>query len=111
MICIRGPIQQGYKRVPQLLTTSRDWLLTDRAVVSIESIINEICTRYKISRIDLLSRRRARHLAWPRQEAYWRASKETMMSLPAIGRAFGRDHTTIMHGIDAHEKRSGHGET
>ena len=49
---------------------------------------------------------RNRHLAWPRQEAAWLLYRHTSMSLPMIGRILGgRDHTTIMHAINAVERR------
>lgn len=69
-------------------------------------ICHEIAAKYRLSIAELRSERRARRIAWPRQEAFWRAYKETTLSLPAIGRYFGgRDHTTIIHGIKAHEAR------
>jgi chromosomal replication initiation ATPase DnaA len=47
---------------------------------------------------DLLSPRRARQLARPRQVLMWLARKHTPYSLPEIGRSIGnRDHTTVMH--------------
>jgi Bacterial dnaA protein helix-turn-helix len=55
---------------------------------------------FSISETELESRRRhssvveARHIAW------WVAREMTQCSLPEIGRAFKRDHTTIMHGIE-----------
>jgi chromosomal replication initiation ATPase DnaA len=48
---------------------------------------------------DLLSRRRARWVARPRQLAMWLSRHLTPCSLPEIGHAFDRDHTTVMHGI------------
>jgi chromosomal replication initiator protein len=49
---------------------------------------------------DILSPRRARAVARPRQAAMYLAKVLTEYSLPEIGRKFGgRDHTTIIHGV------------
>jgi len=60
---------------------------------------------YDITWEQIVSSRRARKLAWPRQMAMHLASTLTSLSLPQIGFAFDRDHTTIMHGIAQVEKR------
>jgi chromosomal replication initiator protein len=53
---------------------------------------------YKIRVADLLSKRRSRSIARPRQVAMALAKELTNHSLPEIGDAFGgRDHTTVMH--------------
>ncbi len=54
---------------------------------------------------ELTKRRRAREYVYPRQEAMWRCSRETDQSLPAIGRFFGFDHTTVMHACRVYEAR------
>lgn len=51
---------------------------------------------------------RARCIAWPRQEAYWKIYSTGFFSMPQIGQFFGdRDHSTVHHGIRAHAKRIG----
>jgi chromosomal replication initiator protein len=73
---------------------------------SVHEIIAEVCAEYKVSRLDMISDRRSRSIAWPRQEAMYRTYKETPLSLPAIGTVFGnRDHTTVLHAIRQVEKR------
>ncbi len=70
------------------------------------AIIAEVADKYDVSYSDLVSARRQRIIVHPRQEAYWRCKVETTHSLPEIGRAFGgRDHTTVMKGIEAHLRR------
>jgi len=55
---------------------------------------------YALKMADLLSARRAREVARPRQVAMYLAKKLTPRSLPEIGRRFGgRDHTTVMHAV------------
>lgn len=72
----------------------------------VEAIILQVAHKYEITPMLLKSARRARHIAWPRQEVMWRASRETGTSLPKIGQILGnRDHTTVMHGIKAYERR------
>ncbi len=55
---------------------------------------------YDIPPIDMVSDRRSREVARPRQVAMYLANRLTTQSTPAIGRYLGgRDHTTVMHGI------------
>lgn len=68
--------------------------------VSIAEIQKAVADYYRISLVELLSARRLRPLARPRQVAMYLSKVLTVHSLPDIGRAFaGRDHTTIIHGI------------
>ena len=70
-------------------------------------IIREVCAKHGVTKAELLSIRRARNIVAARHEAMWRMSKETSMSLPAIGRRMGdRDHTTVLHGIRRHEAKT-----
>lgn len=66
---------------------------------TIRGIQEAVCARYAVTMHHLLSDRRARCVARPRQVAMYLAHELTGRSLPVIGRAFNRDHTTIMHGI------------
>ena len=63
---------------------------------------------YDVKLTDLLSKRRHKSIALPRQIAMWLARKHTRYSLEEIGGYFGgRDHTTVMHAIRAvNSKRS-----
>jgi hypothetical protein len=60
-----------------------------------------------LSEPELFSPRQYRALAQARHEIMYRASKETDLSLPQIGRFLGRDHKTVMHGIAKHAERIG----
>ena len=54
--------------------------------------------QYKLKISDLLSKRRSRSIARPRQVAMYLAKELTNHSLPEIGESFGgRDHTTVLH--------------
>ena len=66
--------------------------------MSIENIQKTVAEYYKIRVADLLSKRRSRSVARPRQVAMALAKELTNHSLPEIGDAFGgRDHTTVLH--------------
>ena len=53
-----------------------------------------------LKQADLISERRNRAIARPRQAAMWLAKQLTTRSLPDIGRRFGgRDHTTVLHAV------------
>ena len=76
----------------------RDLLALQDRLVSIENIQKTVAEYYKIRVADLLSKRRTRSIARPRQMAMALAKELTNHSLPEIGDAFGgRDHTTVLH--------------
>jgi chromosomal replication initiator protein len=77
----------------------RDLLALQARLVSIENIQKTVAEYFKIRVGDLLSKRRTRSIARPRQVAMALAKELTNHSLPEIGDAFGgRDHTTVLHG-------------
>lgn len=68
--------------------------------VTVEEIIRKVTDHYNIRMSDMMSPRRARSVARPRQMAMYLAKKLTSKSLPEIGRRFGgRDHTTVIHAV------------
>ncbi len=76
----------------------RDLLALQDKLVTIDNIQKIVAEYYKIKVADLLSKRRNRSLARPRQLAMALAKELTNHSLPEIGNAFnGRDHTTVLH--------------
>lgn len=76
----------------------RDLLSLQDKLVTVENIIKTVSEYYKIKVADLLSKRRTRSVARPRQLAMCLAKELTNHSLPEIGDAFGgRDHTTVLH--------------
>ena len=65
-----------------------------------EPIQRTVAEHYALKKEDMLSERRARAVARPRQVAMWLAKQITTRSLPDIGRRFGgRDHTTVLHAV------------
>ncbi|MCP4336217.1 MAG: chromosomal replication initiator protein DnaA [Gammaproteobacteria bacterium] len=77
----------------------RDLLALQDRLVSIENIQKTVADYFKIRVGDLLSKKRSRSIARPRQFGMALAKELTNHSLPEIGDAFGgRDHTTVLHG-------------
>jgi chromosomal replication initiator protein len=76
----------------------RDLLALQDKLVTIDNIQRTVAEYYKIKIADLLSKRRNRSIARPRQIAMALSKELTNHSLPEIGDAFGgRDHTTVLH--------------
>lgn len=76
----------------------RDLIALQDKLVTVENIQKTVAEYYKIRVSDLLSKRRSRSIARPRQLAMVLAKELTNHSLPEIGDAFGgRDHTTVLH--------------
>jgi chromosomal replication initiator protein len=76
----------------------KDLLALQDKLVSVDNIQRTVADYYKIKISDLLSKRRSRSVARPRQVAMALSKELTNHSLPEIGDAFGgRDHTTVLH--------------
>jgi chromosomal replication initiator protein len=76
----------------------KDLLALQDKLVTIDNIQRVVADYYKLKMSDLLSKRRSRSVARPRQIAMALAKELTNYSLPEIGEAFGgRDHTTVLH--------------
>ncbi|HDY97281.1 MAG TPA: chromosomal replication initiator protein DnaA [Pseudomonas sabulinigri] len=76
----------------------KDLLALQDKLVSIDNIQRTVAEYYKIKLSDILSKRRSRSVARPRQVAMAMSKELTNHSLPEIGDAFGgRDHTTVLH--------------
>jgi chromosomal replication initiator protein len=81
-------------------------LLKERATVSVEDVQRVVCERYGLRLSDLLSKKRSRDVAFPRQIAMYLSRKLGGGSFPVIGEKFGgRDHTTVMHALRVIEAR------
>src|SRR5450756_2076779 len=72
-----------------------------RKPINVERIQALVADYYNITLEDMKSKRRDKHIVFPRQVAMFLVREETPSSLPAIGKAFGgRDHTTALHSIE-----------
>ena len=77
-----------------------DVLRSSEKKITIEEIKRRVADHYNLRMTDLVSARRARAVARPRQVAMFLCKNLTARSLPEIGRGFGgRDHTTVIHAI------------
>lgn len=78
----------------------QDLLRANDRKVTIDEIQRQVAEYYNLRLTELLSPRRARNIARPRQVAMYLSKQHTSRSLPEIGRKFGgRDHTTVMHAV------------
>jgi chromosomal replication initiator protein len=73
----------------------------NRRPLTIDRIQETVAEYYSVSLEDMKSKRRDKHIVFPRQVAMYVVREETPSSLPVIGQAFGgRDHTTALHSIE-----------
>ena len=90
------------KRIDLEVTKSvlKDLLKSNSRRITIDEIQNKVAGYYNIKNEDLISSKRIRSFARPRQIAMYLSKKLTTRSLPEIGRKFGgRDHTTVIHAV------------
>ena len=90
------------KKIDVDLTKSvlKDLLRSNNKKITIDEIQNKVSSYYNVKIEDLISSRRLRSFARPRQVAMYLSKKLTTRSLPEIGRKFGgRDHTTVIHAV------------
>ena len=78
----------------------KDFINCKNKSINVESIQNLVAAHYNLNIKEMLSPRRSRSLARPRQIAMYLAKQHTTNSLPDIGRRFSnRDHTTVIHAV------------
>ena len=78
----------------------KDFISSNNKTINIEFIQNLVASHFNLNIQELLSPRRSRSLARPRQIAMYLAKQHTTNSLPDIGRKFSnRDHTTVIHAV------------
>ena len=65
----------------------------------VAEIQKAVCDHYHIPPLEMVSQRKGKAVARPRQVAMYLCRELTPLSLPAIGRMFARDHTTVSHAI------------
>ncbi len=96
--------QSEFLGTPISLETVQETLSDSRYMtgqrLTVDRIQRAVCDVFKVTLTDMVSKRRARIIARPRQVAMYLCKKKTKRSLPDIGRRFGgRDHTTVMHAV------------
>ena len=96
--------QSEFLGMPITLETVQETLSDGRYVagqrLTVDRIQRSVADAFDITLNDMVSKRRTRSVARPRQVAMYLSKKMTKRSLPDIGRRFGgRDHTTVMHAV------------
>jgi chromosomal replication initiator protein len=112
--CIRGDVRKlesaivGLKANSSLLKKNPDLALAKEIVAEIignsqelsaEQIRDFIARQFKVTVSDLQSKSRKKNIAFPRQVSMYLARKYTELGLLEIGRAFNRDHSTVLHSV------------
>ena len=112
--CIRGDIRKlesaivGLKAKSSLLRKNPDLAMAKEVVAEIignsqelsaEQIRDFIARQFKVTVSDLQSKSRKKNIAFPRQISMYLARKYTEQGLMEIGRAFNRDHSTVLHSV------------
>ena len=69
-----------------------------------QEIADDVIAGTDITMVDIRSDRKNRHLVWHRDEIFWRCARESRYSLAAIGRYFGRHHTSVMTAVERHQR-------
>jgi len=84
--------------IPLIKEALKDLLAIQNKLISVDNIQRTVAEYYKIKMTDMISKRRNRSIARPRQIAMCLSKELTNHSLPEIGTMYGdRDHTTVMH--------------
>lgn len=74
---------------------------SEKPEITVEYIQKVVAAYFKITKEEILSKKRTQNIAFPRQVAMYLSRKLIDLSLPKIGELFGgRDHSTIIHGCD-----------
>lgn len=83
-----------------MLSLWRGLIAVPVSAPTVAEIQEEVARYFRLSKLDMVSERKARAVARPRQIAMWLCKRLTARSLPDIGRRFGdRDHTTVIHAV------------
>jgi len=84
--------------IPLIKEALKDLLAIQNKLISVDNIQRTVAEYYKIKMADMVSKRRNRSIARPRQMAMCLSKELTNHSLPEIGNMYGgRDHTTVLH--------------
>lgn len=85
---------------------ARDLIRLPLPRTSAREIIADVAAQHRLSVAELLSPTRAFRISHARQHAMWELRQRTALSLPQIAGRLGlKDHTTVCHGLRAHERR------
>lgn len=94
---------QNIKAAPLILQRSVKVQTLETPQETIDRIINDVCQRSGIEKEKILSRSRKKEIVAARFACMYLLRKEAFMTFAAIGRIFGRDHTTAIHALSSVE--------
>lgn len=86
-------------------TIADEYFDTAHKVVRVETIQSVVEEFYHVSHEDMIGRKRSKNIVFPRHVATYLVNSMCEMSLKAVGAAFGRDHTTVIHSIEKVETK------
>lgn len=104
---IRVERQKERERARDAVALYREVPVRTDGRVTVRDVLLSVCDREGIPVKEMLSKSRIRRLADVRQEIMYLAACLTPASLPTIGHALHRDHTSVLHGIRKHAARNG----
>lgn len=94
-------IRTASDKLARLCDVERSEMRADTPRAQVRKVIEAVCDRHEITYTDVMSRSRFADVVAARHEAIVAvATAFPWMSLPKIGRVFGRDHTSILHALD-----------
>ncbi len=70
-----------------------------QTLITVDYIIDTVCDHFKIERQELVSHKKKKDVAYPRQLAMYLCRTMTDYSLDGIGKKIGKDHSTVLHGV------------
>ena len=94
-------------RAHETKTDPRDGAENRLIAVDLYDLVVAICKKYHVMISGVLGAKRTQALAIARHEIWWTIRGQTRLSLGEIAGLFGVDHTTVMTGIESHERRNG----
>lgn len=96
---VKEAAEEEAKRAEMAKVAEEEVAETNGHVPSVLEIKRAVCSHFRVSHVDMMSRRRSAEIVTPRHIAMFLSKQMTLQSLPQIAKAFGRDHTTVMHGV------------
>lgn len=85
----------------------RDGAETRLIAVDLYELVVSVCKKYHVMISGVLCAKRTQALAYARHEIWWTIYEQTELSRPEIAELFGVDNSTVLSGIEAHERRMG----
>jgi len=95
----------NYWVVPSALSKYDPEIIRTARALSIDDIVKAVCNYYMVHEKLLYNKNRKREVVDARNIVFYIARKYTRLSLKNVGKPFGKDHTTVIHGIQSFKDR------